>query len=78
MKFGDRVTVGIHKSRLSLYELYDERTDNTSNSFKHFIRKCSKNVAVKARFINNKVEKSAIVVKMTWNIINRETERVKS
>lgn len=68
LKFSDWATNGIYKSRLRLYELYDEKTYNNSDTFKDLV--CA---AAKANFINNKIRNSTDIVKTTWQIINSET-----
>lgn len=58
--FNDWATVGIHRSRKRLYELYDERTFNTSAAFSDYVKKYSKTfkricAVAKSSFINNKI-----------------------
>lgn len=81
--FSDWATVGIHKSRERLYELYEERTFNNSTTFLDYVRKYSKTfkricAVAKSNFINNKIKSSANIQKATWQVINGETGKIKS
>lgn len=83
MMFSDWATVGIHKSRRKLYELYDERTYNFSLEFSDYVKQYSKIfkrvcVTAKAMFVSRKIKNSSDIVKMTWKVINRETGNVKA
>lgn len=83
IKFNDWATAGLHKCRKKLYELYDERSYNTSEEFRDYVRNYSKTfrlacATAKALFIKNKVLASTNVAKTTWNIINKETGKSKS
>lgn len=80
--FSEWATVGIHKSRNRLYELYSERTLNRSEEFKDYVRKYSKLFKTvckiaKSRYLSKKIKNSDDKIKMTWNIINAETGRSK-
>lgn len=81
--FSEWATVGIYKSRLRLYDLYDERNYNKSESFLAYVKKYSKLFKkvcqlAKKNYFSSKIHNSNNKIKMTWNIINNETGKVKS
>lgn len=78
--FNDWATIGIHKSRKRLYELYEERTYINTIEFKLYVKNYSKVfkkvcLIAKSRYLSSKIKNSSNVIKMTWNIINSETGR---
>lgn len=82
-KFSDWATRGIRKSRQRLFELYDEKTYNTSLLFKDYVRNYSKifkNVCLeaKANFIRNKIHCAENKIKTVWKVINSETGKTKN
>lgn len=82
MSFNDWATPGIYKSRQKLYDLLHEKSYNTNIAFCNYIKNYSKIfklvcAAAKSIFIRNKIKSSKNKIKMTWNIINAETGRVK-
>jgi hypothetical protein len=82
-KFSEWATVGIHRSRKRLYELYGERELNRNAGFLDYVRNYSKIfkkvcLTAKANFINSKLKVSDNKVKTVWNIINREAGKCKS
>lgn len=81
--FSDWATVGIHKSREKLYELYEERTFNKSEVFSDYVKLYSKTfkricAIAKSNYINNKIKSSTNVTKSTWQVINSETGKNKA
>lgn len=81
--FSDWATVGIHRSRRRLYELYEEKSYNKNTAFLDYVRSYSKMfkrvcAVAKSNFIKNKIESSSNVMKTTWQIINRETGKAKA
>lgn len=81
-KFSDWATIGIHRSRLRLYDLYHEKTFNHSPAFIDYVRKYSnifKRVCTMAKsmFIANKIKQSDNKIKSVWSVINSETGKVK-
>lgn len=83
LKFSDWATVGIHKSRQKLYELYEEKTYNHSEQFIQYTRNYSKMFKrvcslAKSNYIKNQIINSTNVTKMTWKIINGEIGKVKT
>ncbi|XP_050668027.1 uncharacterized protein LOC126967548 [Leptidea sinapis] len=78
--FNDWATMGIHKSRKRLYDLYYEKHYNNSEEFKIYVKKYSKLFKIvcheaKTRFIADKIKNSNNKVKATWSVINNETGR---
>lgn len=81
-KFSEWATVGIHRSRTRLYELYEEREVNKDADFLTYVKNYSKMfkkvcIAAKANYISSKVKKSVNQVKTVWNVINREAGKSK-
>ncbi|XP_073947822.1 uncharacterized protein [Choristoneura fumiferana] len=81
-KFSDWATVGIHKSRTRLYELYEMKSHSQDPSFIDYVRKYSKLfkkvcIAAKADYLSNKVKSAENKVKAVWNVINSETGKSK-
>lgn len=82
-KFSAWATTGIRKSRETLFDLYDKKTYTFDDNFINYIKAYSKifkkvcSVA-KSNYIANKIKLSENKVKMVWNIINRETGKVKT
>ncbi|KAJ8722028.1 hypothetical protein PYW08_004430 [Mythimna loreyi] len=80
VSFSEWATIGIHKSRTRLYELYDERVLVNTAEFSLYVRNYSKlfkkvcSVA-KSRYLSSKIKNSNNKIKTTWNIINSETGR---
>ena len=82
-KFSEWASVGIHKSRQKLYDLYYEKTYNHSPQFTDYVRNYSKifkNVCsmAKSMSIANRIKNSNNKIKTVWNVINAETGKVKS
>ncbi|CAK1581342.1 unnamed protein product [Parnassius mnemosyne] len=80
--FNEWATVGIYKSRRRLYELYDERSYNSSVIFRDYVKTYSKIFkkvcsTAKALHLSNKIKTASDKIKMTWRIINSETGKVK-
>ncbi|XP_050681374.1 uncharacterized protein LOC126976808 [Leptidea sinapis] len=78
--FNDWATMGIHKSRKRLYDLYYEKHYNNSEEFKIYVKRYSKLFKIvcheaKTRFIADKIKNSNNKVKATWSVINNETGR---
>ncbi|KAJ8723159.1 hypothetical protein PYW08_003071 [Mythimna loreyi] len=78
--FGEWATVGIHKSRNRLYELYDEKIYVNTAEFSLYVRNYSKLLkkvcsVAKSRYLSSKIKNSNNIIKTTWNIINSETGR---
>lgn len=75
--FSDWATPGIFKSRLKLFELYNEKKINHSDYFKEYVKRYSKLfkrvcASAKSIHIRNKIKTSGNKIKTTWNIINAE------
>lgn len=82
IKFGDWATSGLHRSRVKLYDLYEQKKINNNPSFLEYIKKYSKTfrkacACAKSLFISEKIKKADNKIKATWNCINRETGKVK-
>lgn len=78
--FCDWAPPELHKKRLKLYELYDEKQYNDSEEFKTHVRTFSKKFRqeckiAKAKHLSNKINNSSDKIKATWKIINEETGR---
>lgn len=76
-------TPGIRISRSRLYELYEEKNYNHSEEFCNYVRdysKLFKKVCSRAKSmaISCKIRNSQNKVKTTWNVINRETGKIKA
>lgn len=81
-KFSDWATTGIFKSRNRLYELYDMKRYDTSPTFVEYVKKYSKLFKkvcslAKSIFIRDKITKSSNKIKATWEVINRESGKIK-
>lgn len=81
--FSEWATKGIYISRKKLYELYEERNYNKSKEFANYVKKYSKlfkricNQA-KSHYLSSKIKNSQNKIKMTWDIINKETGKVRN
>ena len=81
-KFNDWATVGIHRSRSKLYELYYERTYNHTPEFVEYVKKYSKTFksvcyAAKQIFLSEKIKNADDKIKAVWKVINNETGKTK-
>ena len=81
-KFNDWATIGIHRSRTKLYELYNERTYNHAPEFIEYVKKYSKTFksvcyAAKQKFLSEKIKNSNDKIKTVWKVINDETGKTK-
>lgn len=81
--FSDWATVGIHRSRQRLYELYEERSYNKNTAFVEYVRQYSKMfkcvcVSAKSNYFKNQIKSSNNVMRTTWKIINNETGKVRA
>ena len=81
-KFSDWATTGIFKSRNRLYDLYDLKKFNHCPHFLNYVRSYSKlfkKVCIQAKsiYIRDKISNSNNKIKVTWDIINRESGKVK-
>lgn len=82
-RFAEWATVGIYKSREKLFELYDRKTYIFDENFVSYVKNYSKVfkrvcLVAKCNYIAKKIKSSTNKVKTVWNIINRETGKVKA
>lgn len=80
-KFNEWATVGIHRSRIRLYELYAMKSFRTDHTFIDYVKRYSKLfkkvcIAAKVMFYSNKIKNSNNTTKATWSIINKETGKI--
>jgi hypothetical protein len=83
LKFSEWATVGIHRSRNRLYELYGEKAVNKNRVFQDYVKNYSKTfkkvcLTAKANYISSKLKVSDNKVKTVWNIINREAGKLRN
>lgn len=83
IKFSDWATIGIHRSRNKLYELYGEKEVNKNSDFLDYVKSYSRIfkkvcLTAKANYISSKLKVSDNKVKTVWNIINRESGKLKT
>jgi hypothetical protein len=81
IRFDRWATRGIYKSRL--YELYALNKLNQNLSFIEHVKRYAKTFQricklAKSLHIRDKIHKSKDKIKTTWNIINRETGKIKT
>lgn len=83
VKFNDWASTGIHKSRSTLYDLYDMKTFIHDENFQNYVRAYSKLfkkvcLTAKSLHLSRKIRQADDKVKTTWKIINTESGRLKS
>ncbi|XP_049868138.1 uncharacterized protein LOC126368285 [Pectinophora gossypiella] len=81
-KFSDWATVGIRKSRNTLYSLYEEKTYTHADSFKSYVKNYSKIFrrvcyTAKQMHISSKIKTADNKIKAVWQVINSETKASK-
>lgn len=81
-KFSDWATAGIRKSRERLFELYELKNIIQTDTFKDYVRNYSKIfkkvcIVAKSNLINKKIKISDNKIKTIWNIIIKESGKLK-
>lgn len=77
-KFSDWATTGIYISRRKLFELYDIKASSNDPATIEYVKnysKCFKKVCAvaKSNYIKDKISNATNKIKITWNVINKET-----